>query len=143
MSEEKEYIIKEIMPKFNDRTFGNYIKNRLAGDFAYQLAEYDKKLKAENEELEIKREVCLQEVVNLGIKNSKLEKRIKDAEKQLQNAQKRESELKEWLNFTTEQFREDLRQGKQQNLSMPSTESALRRNLDVLSKIDRIEEKYK
>ena len=35
----KDYIIEEILPKFKDSTFEDYVKNRLAGDFSYELAE--------------------------------------------------------------------------------------------------------
>ena len=46
----REYIIKEILPKFKDKSFHNYIVNRLAGDFAWNLANAW-------EEIKLKREV--------------------------------------------------------------------------------------
>ncbi len=36
----REYLIENLLPKFSDSTFQDYVKNELAGDFAYQLAKY-------------------------------------------------------------------------------------------------------
>ena len=35
-----EFLLKEVMPGFQDRSFKNYIENHLAGDFVYNLANH-------------------------------------------------------------------------------------------------------
>lgn len=36
----RQFLIESVLPKFSDRTFADYVRNELAGDFAYQLAVY-------------------------------------------------------------------------------------------------------
>jgi hypothetical protein len=36
----REYLVENLLPKFSDSTFAYYVRNELAGDFAYQLAKY-------------------------------------------------------------------------------------------------------
>ena len=35
-----DYLLKNVMTGFEDKSFKNYIENKLAGDFAYNLANY-------------------------------------------------------------------------------------------------------
>jgi len=48
----REYLIENLLPKFSDSTFQDYVKNELAGDFAYQLAMYLKS-QAQTQQTEI------------------------------------------------------------------------------------------
>lgn len=34
----RQYLLDNLLPKFKDRTFSNYVRNRLAGDFAFELS---------------------------------------------------------------------------------------------------------
>jgi len=36
----REFLVENLLPKFSDSTFAYYVRNELAGDFAYQLAKY-------------------------------------------------------------------------------------------------------
>lgn len=38
LDEARRYLIEHVMPKFSDSTFKDYITNKLAGDFAHQIA---------------------------------------------------------------------------------------------------------
>ena len=46
----REYLIENVITKFKDTTFTNYVRNQLAGDFAYQLAMFIQSAQPEPEQ---------------------------------------------------------------------------------------------
>jgi len=47
--EARLYLVENLIPKFKDTCFRQYVLDKLAGDFAYQLSEYLKQNKEETQ----------------------------------------------------------------------------------------------